>query len=294
MKEYLDILLDAFLDTAKLSPFLFAAYLLLEYLEHRSSNKLADFLTNGKFGVPGGAVLGCIPRCGMSVAVSHLFSAGAVGAGTLVAVFVSCSDEAIPVLLADFKHLGVIVPLLLAKVAFAVAAGYLFDLIFKKYKFHQDHHHEHEHDCDECDKIDEAHHHHCGEKCDSNVFLSALKRSLEVLGFILIINLIMGFAVYFIGEENIAGFANKNKLLQPLFAALIGLIPNCAGSVVLTQLYINGSLGFGAVFAGLSVGSGLGYISLFKANKHVKDNIIIIAFVFVLSVAVGTVIQLIV
>ena len=291
MKEYLDILLDALIDTGKLAPFLFAAYLLLEFLEHRSSSKLAGFLTDGKFGVPGGAVLGCIPQCGMSVAVSHLFSAGAVGAGTLVAVFISCSDEAIPVLLADFEHIGAIVPLMLSKVAFAVAAGYLFQLIFRRYKFGHDHH-EHEHDCDECDKIEEAHHHKCEEKCDSNVFISALKRSLEVLLFILIVNIVMGLIVHFIGEEAIAEFAEKNKLLQPLFAALVGLIPNCAGSVVLTELYAGGSIGFGAVFAGLSVGSGIGYVSLFKANKHVKDNLIIIAYVFVLSVAVGTLIQL--
>lgn len=293
MKELLDILLDALIDTAKLTPFLFAAYLLLEYLEHRSSSKLADFLTNGKFGVPGGAVLGCIPQCGMSVAVSHLFSAGAVGAGTLVAVFISCSDEAIPVLLADFRHLGAIVPLILAKVAFAVAAGYLFDLIFRKRKF-EGGHHSHEHDCDECDKIEEAHHHHCGEKCDSNVFVSALKRSLEVVLFILAVNVIMGLLVHFTGEEAISDFAQKNKLLQPLFAGLIGLIPNCAGSVVLTELYISGSIGFGAVFAGLSVGSGLGYIALFKANKHIKDNLLIVAYNFVLSVATGTLIQLLI
>ena len=291
--EYLEILLDALKDTAKLAPFLFAAYLLLEYLEHRSTSKLADFLTNGKFGVPGGAVLGCIPQCGMSVAVSHLFSAGAVGAGTLIAVFVSCSDEAIPVLLADFRHLGTIVPLLLSKVAFAVAAGYVFDLIFRRRKFGGGHH-VHEHDCDECDRIEDAHHHHCGEKCDSNVFISALKRSAEVLLFILAVNVIMGLVVHFIGEENIAAFMDKNKLLQPLFAGLIGLIPNCAGSVVLTELYIGGSIGFGAVFTGLSVGSGIGYVSLFKANKHIKENLLIVAYIFALSVAVGTVIQLII
>ena len=291
MKEIIDVLLDALLDTVKLAPFLFAAYLLLEYLEHRSSNKLAAFLTDGKFGVPGGAVLGCIPQCGMSVAVSHLFSAGAVGAGTLVAVFVSCSDEAVPVLLADFSHLGSIVPLLLSKVALAVVAGYLFDLIFRRHKFGGGHH-THDHDCDECDRIEEAHHHHCGEKCDSNVFLSALKRSLEVIAFILVVNIVMGFAVHFIGEEAISAFAQKNKMLQPLFAAMIGLIPNCAGSVVLTQLYINGSIGFGAVLAGLSVGSGVGYIALFKANKHIKENLLIVAYVFVLSTAVGTLIQL--
>lgn len=291
--EILEVLLDALIDTAKLIPFLFAAYLLLEYLEHRSSNKLAGFLTDGKFGVPGGAVLGCIPQCGMSVAVAHLFSAGAVGAGTLVAVFVSCSDEAIPVLLADISRIGSIVPLLLAKVAFAVAAGYLFDLIFKKHRFGTDHH-KHEHDCDECDRIEEAHHHHCGEKCDKNVFLSALKRSAEVLLFILAVNIVMGLAVHFIGEDAIAGFAEKNRMFQPLFACIIGLIPNCAGSVILTKLYISGSIGFGAVFAGLSVGSGIGFISLFKANKHIGDNLLIIGYIFVISAAVGTLIQLLV
>ncbi|MBO4422197.1 MAG: arsenic efflux protein [Clostridia bacterium] len=286
-----DVLLDALLDTVKLIPFLFAAYLLLEFIEHRSSNKLSNFLTNEKFGVPGGAVLGCIPQCGMSVAVSHLFSAGAVGAGTMVAVFISCSDEAIPVLLADFRHIGAIVPLLLSKVAFAVIAGYLFDLIFRRHKF-EGGHHSHEHDCDECDKIEEAHHHHCGEKCDENVFLSALKRSGEVLLFILAVNVVMGLIIYFVGEDVIAEFAQRNRMLQPLAAGLIGLIPNCAGSVVLTELYINGSIGFGAVFAGLSVGSGLGYAALFKANKHIKENLMIVGFTFVLSVAAGTVIQL--
>ena len=290
--EILEVLLDALIDTVKLIPFLFAAYLLLEYLEHRSSNKLAEFLTDGKFGVPGGAVLGCIPQCGMSVAVSHLFSAGAVGAGTLVAVFISCSDEAVPVLIADIRHAGAVVPLLLSKVAFAVVAGYLFDLIFKRHRF-EGGHHQHEHDCDECDRLEEAHHHHCGEKCDDNVFLSALKRSAEVLLFILAVNIVMGLAVHFIGDEAIASFAEKNRYLQPLFAGLIGLIPNCAGSVVLTKLYISGSLGFGAVFAGLSVGSGIGYISLFKTNKHLKDNLLIIGYIFVLSVLIGTLIQLI-
>lgn len=290
--EILEVLLDALIDTAKLIPFLFAAYLLLEYLEHRSSNKLAAFLTDGKFGVPGGAVLGCIPQCGMSVAVSHLFSAGAVGAGSLVAVFVSCSDEAVPVLIADIRHAGAVVPLLLSKVAFAVAAGYLFDLIFRKHKFESDHH-THGHDCDECDRIEEAHHHHCGEKCDDNVFLSAVKRTLEVLMFILVVNVIMGFVMHFVGEEAVAAFANRNRMLQPLFAGLVGLIPNCAGSVVLTKLYISGSLGFGAVFAGLSVGSGVGYLALFKANRHVKDNLLIIGYIFALSVAVGTLIQLV-
>ncbi len=285
MNEFLEVLLDAVIDTLKLVPFLFAAYLLLEYIEHRSSKKLSDFLTNSKFGVPGGAVLGCIPQCGMSVAASHIFASGAIGGGTLVAVFLSTSDEAVPVLLANIKSAGIIIPLILLKVAFAVIAGYIFDLIFRKVRFKGGH--KGDHDCDRCEEIHEAHDHKCGDKCESNIFVSALKRSLSVIGFIFAVSLLMGVAVWLIGEENIAAFAEKNRYLQPLVAALIGLIPNCASSVILTELLVNGTITFGAAFAGLSVGAGVGYAALFAANKHIKENLLILGYCFTFSVLVG-------
>ncbi|MBQ3869448.1 MAG: arsenic efflux protein [Clostridia bacterium] len=285
MNEFLEVLLDAVIDTLKLVPFLFAAYLLLEYIEHRSSKKLSDFLTNSKFGVPGGAVLGCIPQCGMSVAASHIFASGAIGGGTLVAVFLSTSDEAVPVLLANIKSVGIIIPLILLKVAFAVIAGYIFDLIFRKVRFKGGH--KGDHDCDRCEEIHEAHDHKCGEKCESNIFVSALKRSLSVIGFIFAVTLVMSVAVWLIGEENIAAFAEQNKYLQPLFAALVGLIPNCASSVILTELLVSGTITFGAAFSGLSVGAGIGYAAMFAANKHPKENLLIIAYCFTASVLAG-------
>ena len=285
MKEFLDILLDAAIDTLKLIPFLFAAYLLLEYIEHRSSKKLSDFLGSSKFGVPGGAVLGCIPQCGMSVAASHIFASGALSAGTLIAVFISTSDEAIPVLLANIRSAGIILPLMLLKVAFAVIAGYLFDLIFRRMHFKGGH--KPEEGCGQCEEIHEAHDHECCEKCESNIFVSAVKRSLSVIAFIFAVTLLMGIAVHFIGEENLAAFTEQNKYLQPLFAALIGLIPNCASSVILTELLVSGTITFGAAFAGLSVGAGIGYAALFAANRHLKENLIIICYCFSLSVIVG-------
>ena len=285
MNEFLDILLDAAIDTLKLIPFLFAAYLLLEYIEHKSSKKLSEFLTNSKFGVPGGAVLGCIPQCGMSVAASHIFASGALGAGTLVAVFLSTSDEAVPVLLANIQSAGIILPLILLKVAFAVLAGYLFDLIFRKMRFKGGH--KSGDGCEQCEEIHEAHDHECGEKCESNIFVSAIKRSLSVIIFIFAVTLLMGIAVHFIGEENITAFAEQNKYLQPLFAALIGLIPNCASSVILTELLVSGTITFGAAFAGLSVGAGIGYAALFAANRHFKENIVIICYCFTASVLAG-------
>lgn len=294
MDIFFDVFLDALIDTVKLSPFLFAAYLLLEYIEHKASKKIAGFLSESKFGIPGGAVLGCIPQCGMSVAASHLFSAGAVSAETLIAVFLSTSDEAIPVILANPSKAGVILPLMLAKVAFAAVAGYLYSLIFSRVHFKKQHNHG-AHGCDECEKIEEEKHDHaCGGKCENNIFVSALLRSLEILAYILAVNFIMGIIIHYIGEENLSAFMSRNELLQPLFASVVGLIPNCAASVVITELYLSGSLGFGAVFAGLSVGAGIGYIALFKANKNIGENLLIIGYTFVMSVVVGTLIQLLV
>lgn len=291
-ETFFDVLLDALLDTAKLIPFLFAAYLLLEYLEHKASASLSRFLSEGKYGVPGGAVLGCIPQCGMGVAAAHMFSGGVISAGTLIAVFVSTSDEAIPVIVANFDKAAAIIPLILGKVAFAVVCGYLYQLILGKVKFTRKHDHC-AHNCDECEKIEECREHHCEKECEHNVFVEALKRSASVLGFILAVNVAFGLLIALVGEDSLSAFLAGNKLLQPLLACLVGLIPNCASSVVITELYIAGGLSFGAAFAGLCVGAGVGYAALFRANKNIRENLLIVGFTFVMSVLAGMLIQLV-
>ena len=280
-------------DTLKLLPFLFAAYLLLEYVEHKSAKRLSSFLSSGKYGVPGGAVLGCIPQCGMSVAASHMYAAGAITGGTLVAVFISTSDEAIPVLLANMSGTDKLLPLIFGKLAFAVLCGYLYDLTLGKLKLSVHHKHRGD-DCPIQKKINDAHSHSCSSGCESHILKGALKHTLKTALFILIVNVAAEFLMHFVGEEAVAEFLSRSGVLSPLIAALVGLIPSCASSVIITELYIEGVLPLGAAFAGLSVGSGVGIFAMFSANKNIGQNILLVVFIFVLSVIAGTVLQAVV
>ncbi len=287
-----DILLDGLTDSAKTIPFLFAAYLLLELIEHKSASKLSDLLLSGRFGIPGGALLGCIPQCGMGVATAHLFSSGTVAAGTLIAVFISTSDEAVPVLLSNADKIHLILPLLLVKVTMAVAAGYLFAMLFGKKKSHAHHDHNTHSDCHDCEEIKHGHDHHCNDCCEDNVFLSAVKRTVEVFMYILILNIVFGIIIALVGEEKIYGFLQGAYWAQPILSALVGLIPNCAASVAITTLYMDGAISFGAAAAGLATGAGMGYLALFKSNKNIKENLLLLTYIFVFSALCGTLIQL--
>ncbi len=287
-----DILLEGLLDSVKTIPFLFAAYLLLELIEHRSASKLSRVLSSGRFGIPGGALLGCIPQCGMGVATSHLFASGTVTAGTLIAVFISTSDEAVPVLLSNTDKAHLIIPLLLVKVTMAVAAGYLYSMLFGKKKSPVKHVHNTHAECHDCEEIKHYHDHHCDGECEDNIFLSALKRTVEVFLYILVLNVLFGALVTIIGEDRITTFLQGAYWAQPLLSALVGLIPNCAASVTITTLYMNGAISFGAAAAGLATGAGLGYLALFKSNKNIKENILLLLYIFVFSVGCGMLIQL--
>ncbi len=293
MAEISEVLADALLDSLKTVPFLFAAYLLLELIEHRSLSKLSGILLSGKFGIPGGALLGCIPQCGMSVACSHLFAKGTVCAGTLVAVFMSTSDEAIPVLLSNPDKINTILPLLLVKVSVAVIAGYLFDALFKKSFGGEKHDHSGHTHCRDCEEMEHSHHHHCDDGCENNVFVEALKRTVEVFLYILLFNAAFGILLHFIGEDKISSLLGGAYWVQPFIASAVGLIPNCAASVALTELYMSGAISFGATVAGLSTGAGLGYLALFKANKNWRENVSILVFNYVVAAAFGVLIQLV-
>ncbi len=290
-----ELLIDALIDSAKTIPFLFAAYLLLELIEHRSASKLSRLLSSGKFGIPGGALLGCIPQCGMGVATSHLFSSGTVTAGTLIAVFISTSDEAVPVLLSNTDKVHLILPLLLVKVSMAVLGGYLFSVIFDRFLHTEKHVGKHDHnlhsDCHDCEEIKHYHDHHCDGECDDNVFLAAVKRTVEVFMYILILNILFGAVIAMLGEDKIYGFLQGAYPLQPFFAALVGLIPNCAASVAVTTLYMDGAISFGAAAAGLATGAGMGYLALFKSNKNIKENLLLLAYILVFSTLCGMLIQ---
>ena len=282
MEAVLDIILDALIDTAKMLPFLFAVYLLIEYLEHKASDKLANSLRKlGPFGPVGGALFGCIPQCGFSVAVSNLYSGRLVSLGTLIAVYIATSDEAIPILLSNPQSVGEVWKLIAAKAVIAVLAGLLVDGVMKLCHRRGNEENEPYHDLCE-DRGCEEH----------GILYSAIKHTAQIFTFLFVVSLILGFAIYLLGEERLDRVLITDSAFQPLLAALIGLIPNCSASVVLTNLYAAGSLSFGSVVAGLSTGAGLGLVVLFRTNKNLKQNIGITALLYAIGAASGLIINL--
>lgn len=269
----LEVFLDSVFDTLKALPFLFGAYLLLELLEHRASGKLVSAL-RGPFGPVGGAVLGCVPQCGFSVAAANFYAGRLISPGTLLAVFLATSDEAVPILLSHPGAMPDLLRLLGIKLLAATLFGLLTDLVchhflklFQEPPFHEL--------CEECG---------CEER---GVFWAALHHTGKVILLLFLINLALSYVIYFIGEEALSRFLLSGSILQPFLAALLGFIPNCAASVLLTELYLAGSLSFGSAMAGLCTGAGLGLIVLFQANRRLKENLTLAGALYAAAVFTG-------
>ena len=277
----LDILIDAVVDSLKTLPFLFGAYLLIEFLEHRAGGSMTRLLHRlGPLGPVGGAALGCVPQCGFSVAAANFYAGRLITPGTLIAVFLSTSDEALPVLISSpgaMKSLGL---LLGVKLAAGVLVGIAVDVVYGRFLKREPSEPFHEL-CQDCG---------CEEK---GVFRSALGHTVKIFLFLLAVNIALGFATELVGEENISRILLSGSVWQPLLAGLIGFIPNCAASVLLTELYLGGSLSFGAAVAGLCTGAGLGLLVLFRVNKNWRENLSIAGVLYVASVAAGALCQMI-
>lgn len=275
-----DILLDALLDTLKTLPFLFIAYLLLEFLEHRASERFTTALSKaGPWGPIGGAVLGLVPQCGFSAAAANFYSGRLISAGTLIAVFLSTSDEAFPILLSQPGALPTLVRLLLVKVLAAAFWGLCADLILRRLARPRQ-------------KPDiHALCGHCG--CEtSGIVPAALRHTATIALFLLAVNLVLGMAISFIGADSISRFLLSGNRLQPLLAAVIGLVPNCASSVILTELHLSGALSFGSAVAGLCMGAGVGLAVLFRTNKNLRENLCLTGALFLFSTVTGMVCDL--
>ncbi|MEG2646073.1 MAG: putative manganese transporter [Clostridia bacterium] len=281
----LDIIIDTLIDSIKLLPFLFLSYLLIEFIEHKSSKKLGNILKNsGKFGPVIGSILGCVPQCGFSVTASNLFSGRVITLGTLIAVFLSTSDEAIPVLLSHPNNIGLIIKIILIKLVIGLVIGTLIDFIFRtKKSLTTDVKEANEHIHQMCS--------HCD--CEHGIFKSAIKHTISIFLFIVIVAFVLNSIIAFIGEVNLSKILMLGSIFQPFIAGVIGLIPNCASSVILTELYLSGSLSIASLIAGLCAGSGLGIIVLFRVNKNLKENLKVLAIVYLSGVSVGILIQLI-
>lgn len=268
----LEVILDAVLDALKTLPFLFAAYLLLELLEHRRAGKPPVLLQ--KLGPLGGAVLGCVPQCGFSVAAANLYAARFITSGTLLAVFLATSDEAVLILLSQPQALPEVAKLLGVKLLAGAAAGFLLDLALRPSTQPNPH------------PLCEEAHCGCGEG-GHGIVQAALRHTLRIFLFLLCINLVLGLALHVIGEEALSRLLLSGSVFQPLLAGLLGFIPNCAASVLLTELYLSGALSFGSAVAGLCTGAGLGLAVLFRVNRPQKENLALAGALYAAAVATG-------
>lgn len=276
----IDVVIDTLIDSVKLLPFLFVTYIIMEYLEHKTSNKVKSAIQkSGKFGPLIGGLLGTIPQCGFSVAATNLYATRIINIGTLLAVYLATSDEMIPIMISEGIPIITIIKILGIKLIIAVIVGFLIDLIIQTRKNAEE-----EKIVDLCEKE------HCD--CEHGILKSALKHTVNIFVFIVIIIFIINMIVYFIGEENIANFLQANPVLAPVLASLIGLLPNCASSVILTQLYVQNVIPVSTMIAGLLVGAGVGLAVLFKMNKKLKENIEIVVLLVIIGTLSGIILQM--
>ena len=282
----LDALLDALIDSFKLLPFLFITYVLMEVLENKASKKSLKIIKkSGKFGPIIGSILGIIPQCGFSAAAANLYAARIITLGSLIAIFLSTSDEMLPILISEAAPISLIAKILFIKLLIGMFCGILIDFILKKknktnFKDEENHIH------DICN--DE----HC--HCEGNGILkSSIKHTLHIFIYILIVSILINVLIYFIGEENIAHIVTNIPILGNLISSIIGIIPNCASSVILTQLYLQNILTLGCLMSGLLINSGIGMLVLLKMNKNKKENLSILGIMFFISIVSGIIVDLI-
>lgn len=276
----LDIILDTILDTLKLMPFLFIAFLIIELIEHKLNNKNKKVLTKSKkYGVILGSLLGVIPQCGFSVMATNLYITRIITLGTLISIYLSTSDEMLPILISQKVAPSIIIKILLIKVLFAIIYGIIIDFIISKMKKKEQENYQ---ICDED---------HC--HCEKGILKSALKHTLNISLFILIINFIINIIFTYIGEDFLSKLFLKDTIFSPFITSLIGLIPNCGASVILTELYLNNAINLSSLISGLLTGSGTALIVLFKGNKSVKENLLIVLLLYLLGAFSGIIIELI-
>lgn len=277
MKE---VILDTIVDSLKLIPFLLVAFLIIELLEHKLNNKTKNIITKSKkVGPIIGSLLGVIPQCGFSVMATNLYITRIITLGTLISIYLSTSDEMLIIMISEKVEISLILKILLIKIFFGIVYGLIIDKIINKKKKDKETNYE------LCDKE------HCD--CNHSILLSAIKHTLHITLFIFIITLIINTIFTLLGDNYLSKILLNNSILSPFITSLIGLIPNCAASVILTELYLNSTISLGALIGGLLTSSGSSLLVLIKNNKNQKENLSIILLLYALGVLSGIIIELI-
>lgn len=272
-----DIIIDTLIDALKILPFLFITFLLLELLEHKLNNKTKNVISkSGKVGPIIGSLLGVIPQCGFSVVATNLYITRVISLGTLFSIYLSTSDEMLPIMLSQNVSFKTILIVLLIKVITGMLFGFIIDLVIRKNNTNKYDYHI----CEE---------EHC--HCDHGIVKSSLKHTFNIIIFIIGVSFILNVIFLYCGNDLISKIFMKDTLFGPFFGSLVGLIPNCGASVILTEMFLKGAINLGTCMAGLLTGSGVALLVLFKSNKNIKENLCICLTLYLIGVLVGIFIE---
>lgn len=278
MKE---IVLDTLLDALKLLPFLFVAFLIMEYIEHKFNKKNKNKISKaGKFGPIFGSLLGAVPQCGFSVMATNLYATRIITVGTLISIYLSTSDEMLPILISEGAKASVIFEILIIKMIIGMVCGFVIDFILRK-----------KHNEKDYEIKDFCLEHHCD--CNHGIIKSSLKHTLNIILFIVLVTFLLNTGIHYLGEENIGKLFLKDSVFAPFVSSLIGLIPNCGASVIITELYLSGVISFASCISGLLTGSGVALLVLFKVNKNKKDNVKILLTLYLIGAISGLLMEFI-
>lgn len=267
----LEVIQDTLLDTIKLLPFLFVAFLIIEFIEHKLSNKQENIISkSGKLGPIVGALLGAVPQCGFSVLATNLYVTRIISLGSLISIYLSTSDELIPLMISHNAPITKILSIVSIKVVIGIISGFLIDLLIRKttksdFVLCEDE------DCD----------------CDHSIIKSSLIHTLKIAFFILIITFLINILFHYADLSFLESALKNNKILTPFIASLIGLIPNCASSVMISELYLNNLISLGTTLSGLLTGSGVAIMVLVRKNKNISENLFIIGLIYIIGVIWG-------
>ena len=278
----LDIITDTLSDSIKLLPFLFLTYLAMEDLEHRAGSRMQHTIQrSGKWGPVIGSVLGAFPQCGFSAAASNLYAGRIITRGTLLSIYLSTSDEMLPVLISENAGIDLILKILGVKIVIGMTAGLLIDYVIARSRRGDGEELQIEHMCEQ---------HHC--HCENGIVKSALHHTVEIFLYLLLISFILNTVIAVIGEDFLADLVLNRPVIGELVAGAVGMIPNCAASVVITQLYLKGILRAGAMMSGLLSGAGVGILVLLRVNDRRKENAVIIGLLYASGVLAGLLVEL--
>lgn len=267
----LEVIQDTLLDTIKLLPFLFVAFLIIEFIEHKLSNKQENIISkSGKLGPIVGALLGAVPQCGFSVLATNLYVTRIISLGSLISIYLSTSDELIPLMISHNAPITMILSIVSIKVVIGMISGFLIDLLIRKttksdFVLCEDE------DCD----------------CDHSIIKSSLIHTLKIAFFILIITFLINILFHYVDLSFLESALKNNRILTPFIASLIGLIPNCASSVMISELYLNNLISLGTTLSGLLTGSGVAIMVLVRKNKNISENLFVIGLIYIIGVIWG-------